>query len=85
MNQIELLQNPEQQIDLMLHSVQYIRSRLETFYNTTKEREDIERNKQYLELMISKTFILNKISPDILADIRLCIDEASTALTYNND
>ena len=80
---LDLLQSPEQHIQRMLQSVIYINSRLETFYNTELERADIQRNKDYLEIMLAKDFILNNIQSDQMVLVKQAIDKASSALLNN--
>jgi hypothetical protein len=84
MNIINLLQSPEQHIKLMMFSVNYINSRLETFYNTEAEKIDIQRNKEYLELMLLREDIITNINPDQLVIINEALDKANTALANHN-
>lgn len=84
MNIINLLQSPEQHIKLMMFSVNYINSRLETFYNTEPEKIDIQRNKEYLELMLLREDIITNINPDQLVIINEAVDKANTALANHN-
>ena len=84
MNIINLLQSPEQHIKLMMFSVNYINSRLETFYNTEPEKIDIQRNKEYLELMLLREDIITHINPDQLVIINEAVDKANTALANHN-
>ena len=84
MNIINLLQSPEQHIKLMMFSVNYINSRLETFYNTEAEKIDIQRNKEYLELMLLREDIITNINPDQLVIINKAVDKANTALANHN-
>jgi hypothetical protein len=83
MNIVDLLQSPEKHIELMMSSVNYINSRLDTFYNTESERIDIQRNKEYLEIMLSKKFILENIKQEQLSSINEAIDKASSVLINN--
>lgn len=83
MNIVDLLQSPEKHIELMMSSVNYINSRLDTFYNTESERIDIQRNKEYLEIMLSKKFILENIKQEQLSSINEAIDKASSVLIDN--
>ena len=84
MNIINLLQSPEQHIKLMMFSVNYINSRLETFYNTEPEKIDIQRNKEYLELMLLREDIITHINPDKLVIINESVDKANSALANHN-
>lgn len=83
MNIIDLLQSPTQQIELMLDSVNYINSRLETYYNTEPERIDIQRNKEYLDIMLAKNSIIDNITPEQLLLVQQAIDKASSVLLNN--
>lgn len=83
MNILDLLQSPEQHIERMLQSVNYINSRLETFYNTEPERVDIQRNKEYLEIMLAKDFVSDNIKSDQLILVQQAIDKASSVLLSN--
>jgi hypothetical protein len=83
MNIVDLLQSPEKHIELMMSSVNYINSRLDTFYNTESERIDIQRNKEYLQIMLSKKFILENIKQEQLSYINEAIDKASSVLINN--
>ena len=68
----------------MMFSVNYINSRLETFYNTEPEKIDIQRNKEYLELMLLREDIITNINPDQLVIINEAVDKANTALANHN-
>ena len=68
----------------MIFSVNYINSRLETFYNTEPEKIDIQRNKEYLELMLLREDIITHINPDQLVIINEAVDKANTALANHN-
>ena len=68
----------------MMFSVNYINSRLETFYNTEPEKIDIQRNKEYLELMLLREDIITHINPDQLVIINEAVDKANTALANHN-
>ena len=67
----------------MLDSVNYINSRLETYYNTEPERIDIQRNKEYLEIMLAKPSIIDNIKPEQLLLVQHAIDRAASVLLNN--
>lgn len=79
-NFIDDLDNPVKHIERMMDSVVYITSRLETFYNTDQERQDIQRNIDYLKLMITKDFIVQNITESELSQVNSAIDNGEITL-----
>jgi len=81
LNLLNDLENPVKHIQLMMDSVLYINNRLETFYNTEKERADIQRNVDYLKIMLNKNFILQNINQSQLDQVNSAIDSGEAALS----
>lgn len=79
-NILEDLENPQKHIPLMMDSVSYIEDRLSTYYGTDKEKDDIQRNLEYLQVMLSKSFIVSNLTQEQLLSINTAIDRASSIL-----
>jgi hypothetical protein len=70
----------DQQIKSIEDSINYINNRLSSYYHTQVEKNDIKRNVEHIKVLLTRKYIIDKLSADQIKSYRDSIHKGESVL-----